>query len=168
MQKDLQLLNDYLAEVLDVSIENIRQDQESETYFGFNFKLNNHHIKFRKAKITPRKIGQFVSLWRRNSQGKTEAFADDEDYNFYIIMTKSDDNIGFFLFPKIILAEHHILSSLGKDGKRGFRVYPELDFPNNQQAVKTKSWQQTFFINMKSLNPNEKQKLKDIFVKYNQ
>lgn len=166
MEKDIQVLNDYLADVLDASIENIQQDLECEAYFGFNFKLKNWNVKFRKAKITPKKIGQFVTLWRRNSQGETEAFNVNDDFQFYIIMTEDTHQLGFFIFPNSVLEKQNILSNAVKDGKRGFRVYSVWDSPDNKQALKTQSWQQQFFIDMKNFNPNETQKLKDIFLKY--
>ena len=54
----------------------------------------------------------------------------------------------FFLFPKQVLAEKQILIIGAKDGKRGFRVYPNWDIPENKQAEKTKAWQMEFFVDL--------------------
>ncbi|WP_439479562.1 MepB family protein [Chryseobacterium aquaticum] len=63
-----------------------------------------------------------------------------------------DEKSGFFLFPKNILSHRHILTTLSKEGKRGFRVYPDWDFPENKQAKKTQDWQKEFFIDFSDEN----------------
>lgn len=105
-------------------------------------------IKYRKAKITPKKTGQFVALWQRNILGKTEPYGFYNDFDFYIIETEYENNLGCFVFPKTILAEKQILSVNEKEGKRGFRVYTTWDLPENKQAVNTKSWQIFYFIDL--------------------
>ncbi|RYE38879.1 MAG: MepB domain containing protein, partial [Sphingobacteriales bacterium] len=40
---------------------------------------------------------------------------------------------------------HDILSGNGKNGKRGFRVYPPWDLTENSQARKTQQWQLEYF-----------------------
>mgnify|MGYP003574926877 CR=1 FL=1 len=131
-----------------INISNVQADLECEEYFGYNFQLNKTNIKFRKAKITPKKIGQFVTLWRRNANGITEPFNFKDDFEFYIIYVERDEQKGFFFFSKQVLAEKQILINGTKDGKRGFRVYPSWDAPENKQAEKTQVWQSEFFINL--------------------
>jgi hypothetical protein len=126
----------------------IIKDQECEEYFGYNFKIGQLKIKFRKAKITPKKVGQFVTLWKRNFDGQTEPFNVNEDFDFYIVATEQDDKFGFFLFSKYILSEKLILTNKSKEGKRGFRVYPAWDTPKNKQAEKTKQWQEKYFLDL--------------------
>ncbi|WP_300664900.1 MepB family protein [Fluviicola sp.] len=127
---------------------NISPDKECKAYSGVNFQLKEQTIKFRKAKITPKKTGLFVTLWKRNANGQTEPFPVTEPVDFYIIAAEKDQNKGFFLFPKAVLAEKRILTENGKEGKRGFRVYPAWDIPENKQAEKTQNWQKSFFIDM--------------------
>ena len=43
-----------------------------------------------------------------------------------------------------------ILSKPGKEGKRGFRVYPDWDKVENKQAEKTQKWQLEFFLELSS------------------
>jgi hypothetical protein len=48
-------------------------ERESLEYAACSFKLNSMSVKFRVAKITPTKIGQFVTLWKRVSKGGSVA-----------------------------------------------------------------------------------------------
>lgn len=132
---------------LGLVISNLQPDSECEEYLGYNFKLNQFNIKFRKAKITPKKIGQFVTLWKRNPESRqTEPFTSEDPFHFYIILCEYDKRSGFFFFPRQILIQKNILTILYKIGKRGFRVYPDWDAPNNKQASKNQNWQKDFFI----------------------
>lgn len=128
-------------------ISNRDEDAESKEYFGYNFDAGNLKFKFRKAKITPKKVGQFVTLWKRNPNGETEPFDETDTIDFYIIVTEENENFGFFLFPKAELIKRHILSTKIKEGKRGFRVYPKWTKTENKQAEKTQIWQTNYFIN---------------------
>lgn len=149
----LEKLQTLLFSNLDFVISNIHQEQESKEYFGYNFQLNSFQIKFRKAKITPTKVGQFVTLWKRNPISKeTEPFTSEDPSDFYLILTETSENFGFFLFNKDILIKNQILSTDFKDGKRGFRVYANWDIPQNKQAVKTQNWQTQFFIDFADAN----------------
>jgi hypothetical protein len=107
-------------------------------------------IIFRKAKITSKKIGQFVSVWRRNELGVTQPHELTDDFEFYIIKCQSNNKIGQFVFPKIELAKRGIVTTSEKEGKRGFRVYPPWDKAISQQAIKTQAWQLNYFHYMDS------------------
>jgi len=148
MSEELEHLNGILLEALNSGISNIRCEKEPGDYCGNDFQLGAFNIKYRKAKITPKKIGQFVALWKRNGLGKTEPFSLDDNFNFYFIETQHEQNHGFFVFPKMILAEKQILSADQKGGKRGFRLYTPWDFPQNRQAKNSKSWQTLYFIDL--------------------
>lgn len=132
---------------LDLIISNLQPDLESEDYFGYSFQLNQFSIIFRKAKITPKKIGQFVTLWKRNPESRqTEPFNFEDPSDLYIIFCEQGKKSGFFFFSKQIFIQKNILTTLSKVGKRGFRVYPTWDSPENKQAKKTQDWQKDFFI----------------------
>lgn len=137
-------------------------DIACEEYVGHNGQLPEYTIKFRKAKITPKKIGQFVTVWQRNATGITEPYTSADPFDFYIIMTKDHDQIGFFIFPRAILAEKGILTTAKKEGKRGFRVYPDWDTPTNKQAIKTQQWQNLYFIDCTNRTPQAIEKVKSI------
>lgn len=131
-----------------LKITSISSEKECEEYFGLNFLVDKLNVKFRKAKITPKKVGQFVTLWKRNSEKQTEPFSINDIFDFYIIATEQGEQFGFFFFPKSILSQYQILTNNGKIGKRGFRVYPDWTKTENKQAEKTKSWQSKYFINL--------------------
>ncbi|ASK29783.1 hypothetical protein CEY12_06525 [Chryseobacterium sp. T16E-39] len=161
MIQELSLIQNSVFTKLNHTISNIHPDLECEEYFGYTFHLNHYLIKFRKAKITPKKIGQFVTLWKRNHNTlQTEPFTIFDPFDFYIIYSEDTGKSSFFLFPKHILALQHIITSPLKEGKRGFRVYPHWDTPQNRQAEKTKSWQEKFFIDLSS--PDHLKKFEEI------
>lgn len=93
------------------------------------------------SKITPKKIGQFVSIWKRNELGKTVPQDAADEFEYMIIHAKNDNQVGYFKFPKNILIEHNVVSQNNKGGKRGIRVYPPWDVAENKQAIKNQSWQ---------------------------
>ncbi|WP_267402639.1 MULTISPECIES: MepB family protein [unclassified Chryseobacterium] len=149
MIQEIQIVQDKAFKKLNLIISDITKDLECDEYFGYHFKLDQFNIKFRKAKVTPKKIGQFVTLWKRNPETKeTEPFQYNDDFDFYIIYTEHENHQGFFLFSKKALIQHQILTTESKEGKRGFRVYPDWDIPVNKQAIKTQNWQQKSLINL--------------------
>ena len=121
-------------------------EQEGTAYDACRFRLNEWDILGRTAKRTPKKVGQFVTCWKRNKAGITTPFADTDTIDFYVITVEYDGRLGQFIFPKSILIKKGIMSTSSKDGKRGFRVYPIWDTPNNNQARRTQKWQLDYFV----------------------
>lgn len=148
MSIDLQQLATFLQRYTTLNFTPINPDSECEEYQGYTCQLGPYPSKFRKAKITPKKIGQFVTLWQRNSAGVTEPFPLTAPFDFYLIAVQQEERFGFFLFPKAVLGEQHILTTPSKEGKRGFRVYPDWDTPTSKQAIQTQKWQNLYFINL--------------------
>ncbi|MBB2144353.1 MepB family protein [Pedobacter sp. LMG 31464] len=128
----------------------LKIEKESVEYDACRFKLNGKSIIHRTAKITPTKIGQFVTIWKRNINEQTEPFHIDDDFDLIIISTKNQDLFGQFIFPKSILLEKGVISDSKKQGKRGIRVYPPWDITTNKQAQKTQQWQLDYFIEISS------------------
>jgi hypothetical protein len=126
----------------------MKTELESQEYFAHNFKLGISNVKFRVAKITPTKTGQFVTIWKRNERGITEPFNISDEIDFCIIAARQGINLGFFIFPKKVLHENGILADKTKDGKRGIRVYPTWDLTTSKQAKKTQEWQAKYFIEL--------------------
>lgn len=120
-------------------------EKESQEYEGCRFKLDNKNIICRTSKITPKKIGQFVTFWKRNKDGITEPFAETDAIDYYVINVQSENKWGQFVIPKSVLIEKGIISTSRKEGKRGFRVYPIWDKTVNKQAVSTQQWQLNYF-----------------------
>ncbi|PKA23720.1 MepB protein [Leptospira sp. mixed culture ATI2-C-A1] len=134
-----------LFDQLNLIISNVNLEEESAEYNACHFQCKGKNITFRIAKITPKKIGQFVTLWKRSHKGPIEPYHFKDKIDLYIIETQHINRIGYFIFTKEILNEKGIL--FGKfEGKRGFRVYPEWDKPNNKQGISTQKWQSAYFI----------------------
>jgi hypothetical protein len=122
------------------------QEAESEEYAACTFKLNNHAIIFRVAKITPTKIGQFVTIWKRSESGPIAPYDVQDPFDFCIISVRKGENVGHFIFSKEVLAQQGFVSIDGSDGKRAMRVYPPWDKPDSPQAKKTQNWQLMYFV----------------------
>lgn len=126
-------------------ISKMNNELEGTEYDACQFELNGMKIISRSSKITPKKIGQFVTFWKRNKEGITEPFSETDQIDFYVINVKTKNNFGQFVFPKSELISKGIISTEKKDGKRGFRVYPKWDNTENKQAKKTQEWQLKYF-----------------------
>lgn len=141
-------------------------EAESEEYLAYRLSLNNKNALFRKAKITPKKIGQFVTLWKRPTAHDEIAPFDKTDEIEWIIINASEKNFtGYFIFNQELLFQKNIFSYDKKNGKRALRVYPPWSLPTSAQALKTQKWQLPFFID---LNQNETaviEKVKKLFKK---
>lgn len=148
MADNLKMLEALLLQRLDLTCSSYVKDPECEEYSGYTCTIVSLTIIYRKAKITPKKVGQFVTVWRRNEEGITTPFNSSDSFDFYIILAEDQDRIGCFIFPKSILEAQGIVTTSKKEGKRGFRVYPTWDAPTSKQALKTQQWQQQYFISL--------------------
>ena len=157
---ELHHLEKSMFKPLGLAIADLETELESQDYCAHTFKLGDKNVKFRTAKITPTKLGQFVTLWKRNETGITAPYHITDNYDFYIIATRQDSNFGVFIFPKDVLLEQGILSGVSSAGKRGFRVYPTWDLTCNKQAQKTQLWQTKYFLEISDHQPNDLQKAK--------
>lgn len=125
---------------------NFHESEESTEYEACTFQLDRFQIVSRIAKITPKKIGQFVTIWKRNSAGITTPFHESDTFDFIVITVWKEENFGQFVFPKSVLIQKRIVATAEKDGKRGIRVYPPWDLPTSKQAIKTQTWQLNYFL----------------------
>ncbi len=126
--------------------------EEGKEYGACTFKLNGKTVIFRIAKITPKKTGQFVAIWKRNEQGITQPFTAVDEIDFMIISAQLDECFGQFIFPKAVLIEQKIISNGQEEGKRGMRIYPPWDEVYNKQAKNTKNWQKDYFVKIEENN----------------
>ncbi|WP_312009382.1 MepB family protein, partial [Shouchella clausii] len=56
-------------------INAIQEEAQNLDYGAGIFQLNSKSVRFRVAKITPNKIGQFVVFWEKDQANKNQAFS---------------------------------------------------------------------------------------------
>lgn len=129
-------------------LQDLLMEKESAEYDACKFQLNGLKIVFRSAKTTPTKIGQFVTLWKRKQDGPIQPYDVSDDFDWVVISAKTDTHFGQFVFPQTVLVHHRIITSEGKEGKRGFRVYPPWDATISKQAQASQKWQLDYFLSI--------------------
>lgn len=145
MDNNLSQINSEVYEKCALKMWDFHMEMESKEYDACQFKLNGRKIISRNAKITPKKVGQFVTFWKRNGNGIIEPFEETEQVDFYVVNVRTEKKFGQFVFPKSLLIKKEIISTAIKEGKRAFRVYPNWDIVSNKQAEKTQKWQLDYF-----------------------
>jgi hypothetical protein len=138
-------------------------DKESIEYAACSFKINGQYIISRSSKITPKKIGQFVTLWKRINNGPIEPFNSSDKLNLFIVNTRYKNNFGQFVFPKSVLIKQGIITNNTKEGKRAIRVYPPWDKPTSKQAIKTQLWQLNYFLPININSPIDIDNVKRLY-----
>lgn len=134
-----------------LTVTDIQEEQQNLEYGAGVFQLNGQSVRFRVAKITPTKIGQFVAFWEKGAKNKNQAFSEENAPDLLVIHTVSKDQQAFgqFVFPKDILVKYNILKSPTTKGKMAMRVYPSWDAPTSKQAITTQKWQLPYFVELK-------------------
>lgn len=131
---------------------------EGKKYGACSFTLNSKVVVFRVARITPKKIGQFVTFWKRAENGLIRPYDLTDPADLFVISVQKKEFCGQFIFPKALLFEKGIVSKEGIGGKRAFRVYPPWDNPVSQQGRKTQIWQLEYFLDFSiGVQPNRKE-----------
>ncbi|TKH12676.1 mep operon protein MepB, partial [Bacillus wiedmannii] len=68
-------LNNLVYKPNNLMITNLIEEKQNAEYVGCLFHLNKKTIRFRVSKITPNKIGQFVSFWEKDTNMQNQAFS---------------------------------------------------------------------------------------------
>lgn len=127
--KTLAYVNELLYEPNNLTIKNIQEETQNSDYGAGIFQLNSKSIRFRVAKITPTKIGQFVSFWEKDEANKNQAFTYDNSTDLLVINTFNDNgDFGQFVFPKEILLQQNILRTSSTKGKMAKFSENSIDF----------------------------------------
>ncbi|SEM06543.1 MepB family protein [Rhodococcus maanshanensis] len=119
---------------------------EGAAYGAYELTVDGRPIRFRVAKTTPKKAGQFVTLWTRSAQGPIAPFDVDDAVELFVVSARDGDRFGQFVFPKRVLADRGVLSRDGAGGKRAIRVYPPWAATTSRQARGTQAWQLDHFL----------------------
>jgi len=125
-------------------------NNESNEYAACNYLLNQKSVISRTAKITPKKIGQFVVLWKRIDNGPIMPYSCVDVIDYIVVNVKEENNFGQFVFPKKELIKQGVFSTDLKEGKRAIRVYPPWVEVKSRQACKSQEWQLKYFLFMTS------------------
>lgn len=163
LETRLKLINELVYIKCGLHLSSLKLNSESAAYGACSFELNGLKIEHRTSKTTPTKSGQFVSIWKRSTEGTTTPFDISDDIDFVVITSRSGENLGQFIFPKSVLAQHGIFSQNGKGGKRGIRVYPPWDRTSSKQAAKTQSWQTKYFMRIRDDNATDLDRVRQLF-----
>ena len=150
MNPTLQKFQKEVFQSLKLEITHYQVEKESAEYEACRFLLSGCSIISRKAKTTPTKTGQFVTIWRRNEKGTIEPLHESEHFDFLIVNVNSNNRWGQFVFPKSVLIQKGIISTDQKEGKRAFRVYPKWDVVNSKQAERSQQWQLDYFYELEN------------------
>ncbi|MBL3657143.1 MepB family protein [Fulvivirga sediminis] len=159
MYPTISFVKSAVYDVLDYKISHYNEELESKDYEACRFKLNGDNIVSRAAKITPKKAGQFVTFWKRNSESIIEPLNQSDDIDFFVINITYRKQRGQFVFPGSVLMNKGIISTESKEGKRAFRVYPVWDTVLNKQAERSQKWQLNYFYEITASTDLEKVRL---------
>ncbi|MGH1042088.1 MepB family protein [Bacillus wiedmannii] len=157
-------LNNIIYKPNKLIITNLKEEKQNAEYAGCLFHLNHKSIRFRISKITPNKIGQFVSFWEKDDNLKNQAFTYDAAPDLLAITCIDDNKLGQFIFSKEILLKEKILKTQSQKGKMAMRIYPLWDTPVSNQAKKSQMWQLQYFVDLSDPNNLPIDKLLNLYL----
>jgi hypothetical protein len=131
-----------------VLIDNIVEEEQNLEYEGFSFSIKKKRFRSRKAKKTLKKKGYFVAFWEKDSNNVNKPYDEETSPEKLVINIIDNDKIGQFIFPKKILVDKKILTSVDSKGKMAIRIYPSWCDNLNYNAVSTQKWQLDYFIDL--------------------
>lgn len=140
----------------------IAPDAESQEYGACTFVINNKRVVFRVAKITPTKIGQFVTFWKR-VKGVIMPYDASDDFDLFVVNVSKNGYFGQFVFPKEVLVGQGVISINGKGGRRAIRVYPAWDITESKQAQATQAWQSYYFFEINEDKPFDETYIQQLY-----
>ncbi|GLF92388.1 mep operon protein MepB [Bacillus safensis] len=160
----LTYVNKMFYEPNHLSLKAVREEVQNSDYGAGLFQLNSKSIRFRVAKITPTKIGQFVAFWEKDEENKNQPFSYEKATDLLVINTfTSGNDFGQFVFPKEVLVKHNILKTDTTKGKMAIRVYPSWENPASKQAIETQKWQLEYFVGMNNTDSLPVQELLKLY-----
>jgi hypothetical protein len=161
--QDLLFAQEFVYKPSGLAFSNLVLERESKEYGASTFELNGIRITFRVGKITPTKIGQFVTFWQRGVTGPIRPYDLIDPVDVFIVSVRKEECFGQFIFPKSALFEQGFISDQGKGGKRAMRIYPSWDKPDSSQAKKTQAWQLDYFLEIDPNKPIDIDRVRNLF-----
>ena len=74
-------------------------EPESADYCAHSFSVNGSSVRFRTARTTPTKVGQFVTLWVRSMSGPIRPLDAGHDPDLVVISSGDTRQFRQFVFP---------------------------------------------------------------------
>lgn len=124
------------------------REKESEEYRACRFEINGKKVIYRVAKTTPKKVGQFVTCWKRETLGAPITPFEYDDIDYLIVGISDKERLGQLIFNREILIKKGIVSHHGNDGKLSFRVYGPWVIPTISSAIKAQKWQLEYYVDI--------------------
>jgi hypothetical protein len=157
-------VNKIVYEPNHLTLKSIQEENQNSDYGAGTFQLNSRSVRFRVAKITPNKVGQFVAFWEKDENNKNQPFSYEKAPELLVINTSMSNNqFGQFIFPKEVLVKRNILKTSTTKGKMAIRIYPSWDNPTSKQAITTQKWQLPYFVDMSTSNNLPIQKILELY-----
>ena len=104
----LKHINEVIYKPNQLTIASTNEEQQNLEYAARTFELINKltikTVRFRVAKQTPTKIGQFVTFWEKDSKGMNRPFQYDSSPDLLVITTFKDNRTFGQFFSKRGLA----------------------------------------------------------------
>ncbi|MFI8457026.1 MepB family protein [Kitasatospora sp. NPDC085464] len=138
-------------------------EPESAEYAAHGFTLDGLSVRFRVAKTTPTKVGQFVTVWQRSEGGPIRPFDAEDGVDLFVVSSREGGHFGQFVFPREVLCERGVVSRGHAGGKRGFRVYPPWVTTTNRQARATQVWQVDYFLHLGGDGPVDRARAQALY-----
>lgn len=120
IHSDLLATQELVYNPCNLDCSDLIHEPHNADYGAYIFNLNALSIRFRVAKITPTKIGQFVTLWERIGDGPIQPYDISDPADLFVISTRNENHFGQFVFPKAVLGKQDILSNKGEGGKEHY------------------------------------------------
>ncbi|MFF1906945.1 MepB family protein [Kitasatospora sp. NPDC058218] len=138
-------------------------EAESAEYAAHTFTLDGLSVRFRAARTTPTKVGQFVTVWKRSPGGPIQPFDAADPVDLFVIGTRDRHHVGQFVLPVDALRRHGVVSVDGSGGKRAFRVYPPWVTTTNRQAGSAQAWQLEHFLLLPEDGPVDRVRARELY-----
>lgn len=140
--------DDFLAPFAEM-ISDQAVDVDGLEYGAVRFTMGGNIVLFRRAKHTPKKVGQFVTLYKRPTpDGEIAPFDQGDGVCGVLVLVNEGERLGLFVFDAAVLTKMGVFSKDSSEGKRAIRVYAPWTNPEAAQAKKTKEWQCKCFIEL--------------------
>lgn len=104
LHPDLLATKDLIYKLLNFRCSIPQAEVDNAEYGPCQFTLEERRIKFRVAKVTPTKMGQFVTLYKRVGKQPIQPYEALDPFDILVISTHGEF-FGQFVMPKSVLVQ---------------------------------------------------------------